>query len=210
MRTKNWPTFFASVAIIAFGLYIYLPCSPEPIEVVHKKTAHERLERLIDLAEIDPLLDDFVAIDLDENLRDVRQKGWNQRAELGPFACCIEKCLQILREERDVFAGAIFQNERNPPEVPTPGIAGGGNAKAIPSLRPASCLLMLRLDGGVLFFRLGSFAPRLERDEEKGAISILHETQQTESDYAGRVLARRESCSKISSILRRRGIGSLE
>src|SRR6266550_5034505 len=56
-------------AIIAFGLYIYLPCSPEPIEIVHKKTAHERLEGLIDLAEIDSLLDDFVAIDVDEDLR---------------------------------------------------------------------------------------------------------------------------------------------
>src|SRR6266566_1247593 len=76
-------------AIIAFGLYIYLPCSSEPIEVVHKKTAHERLERLIDLAKIDPLLDDFVAIDLDENLRNIRQKGWDQRTELGPFAGCI-------------------------------------------------------------------------------------------------------------------------
>ena len=33
----------------------------------------------------------------------------------------------------------------NPPEVPTPGIAGGGNAKAIPSVSPASCLLMFAL-----------------------------------------------------------------
>ena len=89
LRTKNSTNVFRVGAIIAFGLYIHLPCSPEPIEVVHKKTAHERLEGLIDLAEIDPLLDDFVAIDVNENLRNVRQKGWNQRAELGPFACCI-------------------------------------------------------------------------------------------------------------------------
>jgi hypothetical protein len=33
----------------------------------------------------------------------------------------------------------------NPPEVPTPGIAGGGKANARPSVRPASCLLMFAL-----------------------------------------------------------------
>ena len=75
---EELPDIFRVGAIIAFGLYIYLPCSPETIEVVHKKTAHERLEGLIDLAEIDPLLDDFVAIDVDENLRDVRQKRRNK------------------------------------------------------------------------------------------------------------------------------------
>src|SRR2546430_16804838 len=89
VENEDWANFLRVGAVTPLRLYIYLPCSPEPIEIVHKKTAHERLERLIDLAKIDPLLDDFVAIDLDENLRNIRQKGWDQRTELGPFACCI-------------------------------------------------------------------------------------------------------------------------
>ena len=97
----------------------------------------------------------------------------------------------------------------NPPEVPTPGIAGGGNAKAIPSVSPASCLLMFALMAVVLFFRLGPFAPGLERDEEKRAISILHETEQTESDHAGRVLDARNFAENLFDFARR-GIGSLK
>ena len=97
----------------------------------------------------------------------------------------------------------------NPPEVPTPGIAGGGNAKAIPSVKPGELFVNVRLDGGVLFFRLGPFAPGLERDEEEGAISILHETEQTESDNAGGVLDARNFAENLFD-LARRGSGSLK
>ena len=47
---------------------------------------------------------------------------------------------------------------------------------------------MLRLDGFVLFFRLGSFAPRLESNKEKRAVSALDEAQKTKSDNARGVL----------------------
>ena len=47
----------------------------------------------------------------------------------------------------------------NPPEVPTPGIAGGGKAKAIPSGNPASSFVQAHLDRVVLLFRLGALAP---------------------------------------------------
>src|SRR5207237_2029377 len=54
--------------------------------------------------------------------------------------------------------------------------------------KPGELFVNVRLDGGVLFVRLGPLAPRLECDEEERAISILHEAEQTESDHAGRVL----------------------
>ena len=61
-------------AVIAFRLYIHLPGAAEAVEIIHEEPAHERLERLINLAEIDSLLDHFVPIDLHEDLRNVRQK----------------------------------------------------------------------------------------------------------------------------------------
>ena len=77
--------------VIAFSLYIYLPCSPEPIEVVDEKSAHECLQRLINLGQVDSLLQHFVAIDVDEDLRNIRQKGRYQARELRAFACSIEE-----------------------------------------------------------------------------------------------------------------------
>ena len=76
-------------AVIAFRFDVDLPGAAEAVEVVHEKAAHEGLERLIDGGEIDPLLDDFVAINLNENLGNVRQKCRNQGAELWPFVRCI-------------------------------------------------------------------------------------------------------------------------
>src|SRR6266513_1949333 len=75
--------------------------------------------------------------------------------------------------------------------------------------KPGELFVNVRLDGGVLFFRLGPFAPGLKRDEEEGAISILNETEQTESDHAGRVLDARNPTEHFFDFARR-GIGSLK
>ena len=98
-------------AVIAFGLDVNLPGAAEAVEVVHEKSAHERLQRLIYRGQIDSLLDHFVAIDVHENLRHVRLERRNEGAELGTFARGVEKCLHILREKRDVFSCAIFQHK---------------------------------------------------------------------------------------------------
>src|SRR5207247_10994362 len=54
--------------------------------------------------------------------------------------------------------------------------------------KPGELFVNVCFDGRVLFFRPGPFAPGFERDEEESAVSILHETEQTESDHAGGVL----------------------
>jgi hypothetical protein len=64
-------------AVIAFRFYVNLPCSSEPVEIVHKKAAHECLQRLINLTEIDSLLDHFVAVHVHEYLRD----SWAEMSE---------------------------------------------------------------------------------------------------------------------------------
>ena len=98
--------------IIAFRFDVDLPGAAEAVEVIHKKAAHECLQRLINRGEIDALLDDFVAIDLDENLRNIRQKCRNQGAELRPFVRCLQKRLHVLGEKRDVFTRTIFEHKR--------------------------------------------------------------------------------------------------
>src|SRR5262249_27241187 len=91
-------------AVIAFGLTVSLPCSSEAIEIVHEKSAHERLQRLIYRGQIDSLLDDFIAVNVHKDLRHVRLECRNESAELGTLARGVEKSLHILRQECDVFS----------------------------------------------------------------------------------------------------------
>ena len=76
----------------------------------------------------------------------------------------------------------------NPPEVPTPGIAGGGKREGETFGKTGKFFVKCALMAVVLFFRLCAFAPRLERDKEERAVSVLHQTEQAKSDDAGRVL----------------------
>ena len=112
-------------------------------------------------------------------------------------------------EKGDVFAGAIFQNE-----LESAGSAHARNRRRRKREgdtfgKPGELFVNVRLDGRVLFFRLGPFAPGLERDEEERAISILHEAEQTESDHAGRVLDARSFAENLFD-LASRVIGSLK
>src|SRR5262249_2914543 len=99
---KKLPDVLGVCAVIAFGLNVSLPCSAEAIEIVHKKAAHECLQRLINRGQIDSLLDYFVAVDVHKNLRHVRLERRNESAEFGTLVRGVEKSLHVLREERDV------------------------------------------------------------------------------------------------------------
>src|SRR4029077_15047965 len=83
IANEELPNILGIGAVIAFGLNVSLPGSAEAIEIVHEKSAHERLQRLIYRGEVDPLLDDFVAVDVHKNLRHVRLERRNESAELG-------------------------------------------------------------------------------------------------------------------------------
>src|SRR5947207_12769 len=101
---------------------------------------------------------------------------------------CVQKGLHIFSEKSDVFAGAIFQNE-----LESAGSAHARNRRRRKRegetfSKTSELFVDVRFDGRVFLFRLGSFAPWLEGDEEERAVSVLHETEQTKSDDAGRVL----------------------
>ena len=51
------------VAVLAFRLDIHLPLAAEAVEVVDERAAHERLNRSVDIVDVDTLLEHLVAID---------------------------------------------------------------------------------------------------------------------------------------------------
>src|SRR5438477_5408226 len=100
------------------------------------------------------------------------------------------------------FPARSCNRKVTPPDVPTPGIAGGGNAKAIPSVKPASSLFP-QLDCLVLFLRFLSLLPRLQGDEEEGAISILNDAKKAEPDDSRSVFDARYLAENIFDFTRR-------
>ena len=67
-----------------------------------------------------------------------------------------------------------------PPEVPMPGMEGGGNANAMPSGFAASCFCrLLWMYSSCSCFALAGF-PRLETHEEESCIGALHLREQRE------------------------------
>ena len=75
-----------------------------------------------------------------------------------------------------------------PPEVPTPGMEGGVNEKAMPSSTFAKLLDDVAADGSVLFVRSLSLVPRFFSNKEESAVSGLHAAQQAEADDRGAAL----------------------
>ena len=110
---------------LAFGLDEDLPLPAEAIEVVHEVAAHEGLQRLADLREIDALLQDLVAIDVDEDLRHGGQEGAGRGGDLRAFAHGFEEAVQVFAEEGRIAAGAIFEHEGD-----AAGGADAGNRRA--------------------------------------------------------------------------------
>ena len=114
VANEELPDVLGVRPIIAFRFDVSLPGAAEAVEIIDEIAAHEGLQCLINRGEIDSLLDDFVAIDIDENLRHVRLKCWNERAELGTLARGVQKRFHVLREKRHVLPGAILEDKSEP------------------------------------------------------------------------------------------------
>jgi hypothetical protein len=54
-------------------------------------------------------------------------------ASSGRFRAALEERLRVARQELDIFTCPVFEHEADAPEVPTPGMAGGGTANACAS-----------------------------------------------------------------------------
>src|SRR5262245_43655958 len=102
--------------------------------------------------------------------------------------CCVHEGLHILRKKSDVFSRAILQYKGN-----TTGGTDSGNCRRRKCKRDAftearQFLRQMGLDCFVLFFGFLAFAPGFEVNEEKSAVSALHEAQQAKADDTRGVL----------------------
>ena len=69
-----------------------------------------------------------------------------------------------------------------PPDVPTPGMAGGEKANACASGKPASCSFSPRMMTSAVAPCLVALVPRLQGDEVEGAVGGVDDAQQAEAD----------------------------
>ncbi len=115
---------FGTCAVLAFRFHVDLPLASEPVEVVDEQPAHEGLDGAVDVVDRDALLDHLVAVDRHELLRHAGQERGAQAADLRPFARRRHELVQIVGEEPDVAAGAVFENKGE-----SAGCADAGNGR---------------------------------------------------------------------------------
>src|SRR5215469_5086484 len=73
----------------------------------------------------------------------------------------------------------------NPPDVATPGMAGGEKLKAMPSGSVLRLLVQACLDPLKLLRWRPTIVSGLEGDKEESVVAGAHETEQTKADHAG-------------------------
>ena len=156
-------------AVLAFGLQEHLPLPAEAVELVHDRAAEERLQRLVDVAERDALLQHLVAVDVGVDLRHVRAERATSRrsarAACAPPRGTSAGCWS--RNSTEPPLRSWSQNEK-PPGVPRPGIAGGieRERRRLRDLRREAAVEAIddrpRCSCGVR-----ALVPGLERDEEE-------------------------------------------
>ena len=90
-------------AVLAFGLDIDLPLPAEAVEVVDEVAAHEGLEGLVDLSDVDALLEHLVAVHVHEELGHAGDEGGRDPLDLGPLAGRLDELVQVVGEEADAL-----------------------------------------------------------------------------------------------------------
>ena len=88
---------FGAGAVFALGLDINLPLPAEAVEVVDQVAAHERLQRLIHVADVDALPLHLGAVDVDELLRNAGRKVEVTADQFGTLAGRRNELLNVVR-----------------------------------------------------------------------------------------------------------------
>ena len=144
-RTWNWPTFSAFVPVIAFGLDEHLPLAAKAVEVVHEVAAHEGLERLVDRAEIQtPCFSTLSRSTSTKTCGTAGEKSGMTPAISGRLRAASMKVSRSRARNATSLPARSWSMNVTPPEVPMPGMAGGGKAKAAPPAMLASSRVDVR------------------------------------------------------------------
>ena len=160
----------------------------EAVEVVDEAAAEKTLQGLVDVVDVDPLLEHFVAVDVDENLRHGWAEGRRHAGQFWPFARRLDEFVGVGREEVDVLAGAILKNEGRPARGADARNRWRRESETDGAAQATELSRQARLDRLVLFFRSLAVLPVLEGDEKEGAVSVLHLAQHAVADDGGHVL----------------------
>ena len=101
LRTKNWPSLsaFRGIAILPPHR---LATAAEIVEVVDEQPAHVSLDRLVDIADGNALLQGLVAIDVDKPLRNVGRNVVRDHADFRPLASRRHELAQIVRKKLNI------------------------------------------------------------------------------------------------------------
>src|SRR5438132_1384934 len=91
---------------------VWVPVPAAPVELADVGAAQECLHRLIDAAQADALLEDFVAVDAGIDLGHGGAEHRVDRSHLGALPCGRHERAQVLLEERDVVAAAVLDPHR--------------------------------------------------------------------------------------------------
>ena len=125
---------FCGCSIAALCLNPHLPLPAKAIEVVHQRSAHKRLQRLIYAISGICWRHHLGRVYIDANLRYGKQRcGHHARQLRTLFGGGIKIC-RILRQKINRPPDRSSRMNVNPPELPTPAIAGGGKSKAMPDV----------------------------------------------------------------------------
>src|SRR5262249_24928399 len=151
------------IAVRALRFDIHLPLAAEPVEVVDERSAHERLNRSIDVFDVHSLLQRLVALDRDELLRHVGQECRRKRREFRTLARGGNELVRVVGEKRDVTSGAILEDERK-----AAGRSDTGDGRRRERERDAlpesgEFLVHVLTNGLVLFFSRLPILPLLQR-----------------------------------------------
>ena len=88
------------------------PLAAEAVELVDVDAAEERLERLVDVADLDALLQDLVAVDVGVDLGHRGAPDAVDVGELGALPRGLQELLEVLLQELDGSAAAVLEPER--------------------------------------------------------------------------------------------------
>jgi hypothetical protein len=155
-----------------FRFHIHLPRAAKLIEVVDELPAHEGLKRQVDVAEVDPLLQYFLLIDVDKLLRHARYVRGGYHADFGSFASRFEELIQVLHQEFRFLSGAVFENKLKSTRG-ADSLNRRRRKRKHGSLRQSNELeVELCLDDLKLLFQLLTVSPGFEAHEEERGYSL--------------------------------------
>ena len=147
---------FGVSPICVISLDIHLPLPAESIEVIDERSSEEGLQSVINILQRHALLERFVPIDFNVDLRDVGKQCGCDSSEFRPFASGREEGIDVLREVLNASIAAILKDkgdspgDARAPEWPaakkqTPWLQGAGSERGLicPStldiVRPVFC-----------------------------------------------------------------------